>query len=50
MDGALSSEYLSCCIGWPLLSPGDLPHLGTEPRSPALQVDSLLSEPPGKPL
>ena len=22
---------------------------GTEPRSPTLQVDSLLSEPPGKP-
>ena len=32
----------------PCLSPGDLPDLGTEPRSPTLQVDSLLSEPPGK--
>ena len=29
--------------------PGDLPNPGTEPRSPALQVDSLPSEPPGKP-
>ena len=29
--------------------PGDLPNAGIEPRSPALQVDSLLSEPPGKP-
>ena len=29
-------------------SPGDLPNPGTEPRSSALQVDSLLSEPPGK--
>ena len=28
---------------------GDLPNPGTEPRSPALQVDSLPSEPPGKP-
>ena len=28
-------------------SPGDLPDSGTEPRSPALQADSLLSEPPG---
>ena len=28
-------------------SPGDLPNPGTEPRSPTLQVDSLLSEPPG---
>ena len=26
----------------------DLPNPWTEPRSPALQVDSLLSEPPGK--
>ena len=28
--------------------PGDLPNSGTEPRFPALQVDSLPSEPPGK--
>ena len=27
----------------------DLPNPGIEPRSPALQADSLLSEPPGKP-
>ena len=26
-----------------------LPNPGIEPRSPTLQVDSLLSEPPGKP-
>ena len=26
-------------------SPGDLPNLGTEPRSPALQEDSLPAEP-----
>ena len=38
-------EYWS---GFP--SPGDLPDLGTEPRFPALQADSLPSEPPGKPL
>ena len=31
-------------------SPGDLPDPGIEPQSPALQADSLLSEPPGKPL
>ena len=30
-------------------SPGDLLNPGIEPRSPALQVDSLPSEPPGKP-
>ena len=30
-------------------SPADLPNPGMEPMSPALQVDSLLSEPPEKP-
>ena len=30
-------------------SPGDLPYSGMEPGSSALQADSLLSEPPGKP-
>ena len=34
----------------PLPSPGDLPYPETEPRSPTLQVDSLPSEPPGKPV
>ena len=34
--------------GYPFLSPGDLPDLGIEPESPALQVDSLPSELPGK--
>ena len=29
--------------------PGDLPNPGIEPRPPALQADSLPSEPPGKP-
>jgi len=29
--------------------PGDLPNPGIEPRSPALQEDSVWSEPPGKP-
>ena len=32
----------------PFPSPGDLPHRGTEPGSPALQADSLPTEPPGK--
>ena len=35
--------------GLPFPSPGDLRNPGIEPRSPALQVDSLPSEPPGKP-
>ena len=30
-------------------SPGGLPNPGIKPRFPALQVDSLPSEPPGKP-
>ena len=30
--------------------PGDLPNRGIKPRSPALQADSLPSEPPGKPM
>ena len=29
---------------------GDLPNPGIEPRCPTLQADSLLSEPPGKPV
>ena len=34
--------------GLPFPSPGDLSNPGIEPRSPALQADALLSEPPGK--
>ena len=37
------SEWVS------ISSPGDLADPGIEPASPALQADSLLSEPPGKP-
>ena len=37
-------EYWS---GLPFPSPGDLPDPGIEPRSPALQADSLPSESPG---
>ena len=36
-------------VGLPCPPPGDLPNPGIEPRSPTLQADSLLSEPPGKP-
>ena len=38
-------EYWS---GLPFPSPGDLPNPGIKPRTPALQVYSLPSEPPGK--
>ena len=44
--GFSRQEYWS---GLPRSPPGNLPNLGMEPRSPALQVDSLPSEPPGKP-
>ena len=40
-------EY-SC--GLPFPSPRDIPDPGSELRSPALQVDSLLTEPTGKPV
>ena len=36
--------------GAPFPSPGDLPDLGIKPESPALQADSLSTEPPGKPI
>ena len=39
-------EYWS---GVPFPSPGDLSNPGIKPGSSALQADSLLSEPPGKP-
>ena len=40
-------EYLS---ELPFPSSGDLPNPGIEPGSPALQADSLLPEPRGKPI
>ena len=43
--GFSRQEYWS---GLPFLSPGDLPDPGIEPRSPALQTDSLLTELWGK--
>ena len=36
-------------MGLPCPPPRDLPNPGTEPRSPALQEDSLPSEPHGSP-
>src|SRR5574339_618164 len=44
--GFSRQEYWS---GLPFPSLGDLPDPGIEPRSPALQVDALPSEPPGNP-
>ena len=45
--GFSRQEYWS---GLPFPSPGDLPHPGIEPGSPALEADTLTSEPPEKPL
>ena len=45
--GFSRQEYWS---GLPCPSPGDLSNPGIEPGSPALQADSLLSEPPGIPI
>ena len=42
-------SILQTVIREPLHSRGDLPNSGIEPESPTLRVDSLLSEPPGKP-
>ena len=44
--GFSRQEYWSVL---PCPPPGDLPKSGIEPRSTTLQVDSLPSEPPGKP-
>ena len=38
------------CSGLPFSSAGNLPDPGIEPRSPALQADSLPSDPPGNPI
>ena len=47
VHGILQQEYWSVL---PLPPPGDLPDPGIEPRSPALQADSLLSASSGKPV
>ena len=47
VHGILQARTLECL---PFLSPGDLPNPGIEPRSPALQANSLPAEPQGKPI
>ena len=46
VHGILQARIPKWVVSFP--SPGALPNQGIEPGSPALQVDSLLSEPPGK--
>ena len=49
MDYTVHGILQARILEWvPIPSPGDLPNLGIEPRSPALQVDSLPAKPPGK--
>ena len=45
IHGIFRHEYWS---GLPFPSPGHLPYPGIEPGSPALEADTLPSEPPGK--
>ena len=49
-QATLSIEFSrqECWCRLPFPSPGNLPDPGTECRSPALQADPLLSEPPVK--
>ena len=44
--GSSRQEYWS---GLPFPSPGDLPYPGIKPGSAALHLDSLPTEPPGRP-
>ena len=46
VPGILQARILEWVV---ISSPADLPNPEIEPRSPALQADSLPSEPPGKP-
>ena len=47
VHGVLQARILEWVL--PFSPPGDLPDPGIEPGSPALQADSLLPEPRGKP-
>ena len=50
MDYTVHGILQARTLEWvPFPPPGDLPNPGIEPRSPALQADSLPAEPPGKP-
>ena len=46
---ALEFSWQEEWSGLPFLSPGDLPDLGIQPGSPALQAESLPCEPAGEP-
>ena len=46
--GSMGFSRLEYWSGLSCPPPGDLPNPGIKPRSPALEADPLLSEPPGK--
>ena len=50
VESAALSMHMPAPCRLPFPSPGDLPDPGIKPTSPALQADSLPSEPPGKPI
>ena len=49
VHGILQARLLAR-VGKPFPSPGNLPNPGIKPRSPALEADSLLARPQGKPI
>ena len=50
MDFTVHGILQARILEWkPFLSLGDIPNPGIEPKSPALQEDSLPAEPQGKP-
>ena len=49
MDSTVHRILQARILQWLFPSPGDFPNSGIRPRSPTLQVDSLLAEPQGKP-
>ena len=49
MEYTVQSSGQNTGVGSLSLLQGNLPNPGIEPRSPALQADSLPAEPPGKP-
>ena len=49
MDSPWNSPGQNTGVSKSFPSPGDLPNPGIEPRSSALQADSLSAEPQGKP-
>ena len=49
MDCSLPGSFVHGILQARIPSSADLPNPGVESQSPALQADSLPSEPPGKP-